>query len=241
MAKHIYLPDSAPEDSIDLPVSCVLLRHSQGNVLFDTGCHPMVAESPEKRWGDLARTVVPTMAGDTNVVCELRRINLTPGDIDIVVNSHLHCDHCGCNEFFSSATIYVHVDELARARSPNAKELGYFHSDWGHPMPMIEISGEMDIFDDGRIVLLPLPGHTPGLTGLLASLPNSGTFLLASDAVALRAHLDMQIVPKNTWNQNLHMKSQAEIKRIEKSGAAVICGHDLAQWSALRTGEDRYD
>lgn len=241
MSKHIYLPDAAREETIDLPVACFLLRHPQGNVLFDTGCHPKVAKNPEGRWGNLARSVVPIMGNDENVVSELRRVDLTPADIDVVVNSHLHCDHCGCNEFFSKATIYVHEDELARARRPDMEKKGYFSADWEHPMPIVEINGEVDVFGDGRIVLLPLPGHTPGLTGVLASLPKSGAYLLASDAVALRKHLDLEIIPKNTWNRDLHAKSLAEIKRIEQSGAVVMCGHDLAQWSAIRTAEDYYD
>jgi len=241
MKKYIYVPDAAREEIIDLPVSCFLFRHPQGNVLFDTGCHPSVAENPEKRWGSLARAVVPTMAGDDNVVRELRRINLTPADIDIVVNSHLHCDHCGCNEFFSKATIYVHADELATVRDPNMEGKGYFQADWKHPMPIIEINGEVDIFDDGRIVLLPLPGHTPGLTGLLASLPNSGAYLLASDAVAIRENLDLETIPKNTWNRDLQTKSVTRIKQIEKSGATVVCGHDRSQWSAFKTAEECYD
>lgn len=241
MLKHIYLPDAALEETIELPVVCVLFRHPQGNVLFDTGCHPTVADNPEKRWGNLARSVVPIMGGNEHVVSELRRIDLTPADIDVVVNSHLHCDHCGCNEFFSKATIYVHKDELARARRPDMEEMGYFSADWRHPMPIVEVNGEMDIFNDGRIVLLPLPGHTPGLTGVLASLPNSGAYLLASDAVSLRKHLDLEIIPKNTWCPHLHTKSHTEIKRIEKSGAVVVCGHDLSQWSALRTADEYYD
>ena len=241
MSKHIYLPDAAREETIDLPVACFLFRHPQGNVLFDTGCHPTVAKNPQERWGNLARSVVPIMGNDENVVSELRRVDLRPADIDVVVNSHLHCDHCGGNEFFPKATIYVHEDELARARRPDMENKGYFRADWEHPMPIVEISGEVDLFGDGRIVLLPLPGHTPGLTGVLASLPNSGAYLLASDAVALRKHLDLEIVPKNTWDRDLHAKSRAEIKRIERSGAAVLCGHDLAQWSAFRTAEECYD
>lgn len=241
MSKHIYLPDTAPEETIDLPVACFLFRHPQGNVLFDTGCHPMVAEEPEMRWGNLAQSVVPTTGSDENIVGELRRLNLTPADVDVVVNSHLHCDHCGCNEFFSKATIYAHEDELERARRPRMEKLGYFRADWEHPMPIVGVTGEVDIFDDGSMVLLPLPGHTPGLIDMLASLPHSGAYLLASDAVALRKHLDMEIIPKNTWSRDLHAKSHAEIKRIEKSGALVVCGHDLAQWSAFRRAVDFYD
>ena len=44
MRKSIYVPDADRSETIELPVSCVLLRHPQGNVLFDTGCHPSVAE-----------------------------------------------------------------------------------------------------------------------------------------------------------------------------------------------------
>jgi len=121
------------------------------------------------------------------------------------------------------------------------EQVGCFSADWEHPMSMIEITGEVDIFDDGRIVLLPLPGHTAGLTGALACLPNSGAYLLASDAAVLREHLDREIIPKNTWNQDLYTKVLDEIKRIEKSGAVVACVHDLSQWSAFRTAEGHYD
>ncbi len=239
MKKQVYLPDAAHEETIDLPVSCFLFCHSQGNVLFDTGCHPSVAKSPEERWGSMARSIVPVMAADDNVVSELRRVGLMPDDIDIVVNSHLHCDHCGCNEFFSKATIYVHTEELAFARSGKQEGGGYFEADWNHPLPTIELTSEIDVFGDGRIVLLPLPGHTPGLTGLLASLPNSGGYLLASDAIAIKQNLD--VVPKNTWDRNLLAKSLTEIKRIAKTGVTIVYGHDLAQWSTFRTAQAYYD
>lgn len=241
MKKHVYVPEAPRGEVIDLPVSCFLFRHAHGNVLFDTGCHPSVVANPEERWGKMARAVVPAMGDDDNIVRELGRLNLTPHDIDIVVNSHLHCDHCGCNEFFSRATIYVHASELAVARDPDSEGKGYFQADWNHPMPIVEIEGEEDIFGDGRIVLLPLPGHTPGLTGLLASLPNSGAYLLASDAVAIRENLATETIPKNTWNPNLHTESIAKIKEIENSGTTIICGHDLAQWSAFKRAEESYD
>ena len=107
-------------------------------------------------------------------------------------------------------------------------------------MPMIEFDGEVDIFDDGRLVLLPLPGHSPGMTGLLAALPKSGAHLLASDAVAVRENLQPENMPQNTWNRDVQTKSIAEITRIEKSGAQVLCGHDLAEWSTFKQAEESY-
>jgi hypothetical protein len=79
------------------------------------------------------------------------------------------------------------------------------------------------------------------VTGALVALENDGAFLLASDSVSLRATLDTGIIPRNTWNADAMAKSLAEIRRIEASGATVICGHDAAQWDSLRKGAHGYD
>ena len=62
------------------------------------------------------------------------------------------------------------------------------------------MNGEKDLFGDASVVLVPLPGHTPGTLGALVSLDRDGQFLLASDAVSLRQNLDADTAPRNTWN-----------------------------------------
>ncbi len=241
MRKNIFLPEAERSETIELPVPCVLLRHSQGNVLFDTGCHPAVPDNPEARWGGLARLMTPIMRPGDNVVTALAGIGLTCDDIDVVVCSHLHPDHCGCNTFFKRATFIIHATEVAAARAPGAEAQGYLAGEWEQPAPLDMIDGERDVFGDGRIVLLPLPGHTPGTTGALVTLDRSGVFLLASDTVSLRSTLDTGVIPKNTWNAEALAKSLAEIADIEARGATVLCGHDDGQWSRLRKGRDAYE
>ncbi len=239
--KNIFLPDAERSETIELPVPCALVRHSQGNLLFDTGCHPSVPVEPEARWGGLARLMTPIMRPDDNVITALAGIGLTCDDIDVVVCSHLHPDHCGCNTFFKRATFIIHAKEVAAARAPGAEAQGYLAAEWEQPAPLDTIDGERDVFGDGRIVLLPLPGHTPGTTGALVTLDRAGMFLLAADTVSLRATLDTGVIPKNTWNAEALAKSLAEIARIEARGATVLCGHDDSQWSALRKGQDAYE
>lgn len=241
MRKSIYFPDADRSETIELPVSCILMRHKQGNVLFDTGCHPTISENPEPRWGGLAKFMTPIMAAGDHVLNGLKALALEPDDIDVVVCSHLHTDHCGCNEFFKKSTIVVHARELEAAKAPEAVNSGYFPADWDHPIPMKLIDQQTDLFGDGRIVLLPLPGHTPGTIGALVRLDRSGEFLLTSDAVSVRANLDDDVVPKNTWNAEQCLQSFAEVRRIEKGGATVICSHDSAQWDALKKGLDAYE
>ena len=241
MRKSIYFPDVAKDATIEMPVSCILLRHPEGNVLFDTGCHPSAATDAVGRWGPLAKVMTPIMAPDTNVLTGLKAIGVEPDDIDVVVCSHLHPDHCGCNAFFRKARIVVHALELAAAKEPGATNAGYLPADWDHPMPMQVIDRETDLFGDGRITLIPLPGHTPGTMGALVKLDRDGQFLLASDAVGLRSNLDDDFIPKNTWDVEQCRKSFAEVRRLEQAGATVICGHDLAQWDTLRKGADAYE
>lgn len=241
MRKSIYLPEALRGETIDLPVSCFLLRHSQGNVLFDTGCHPSVHVDPEARWGGMAKAMTAIADPAENVVSELKKLGLAPQDIDVVVNSHFHPDHCGCNEYFTQAVVVCHQHELEAAQAPNAENMGFLAVDWKQPMPVQTIDGEHDVFGDGKILLVPVPGHTPGMTAALVTLDRSGAFVLASDAAALRAHLERESCPKNTWNVDLATQSMADIASMAADGATVIYGHDLAQWETLRKGGNAYD
>jgi glyoxylase-like metal-dependent hydrolase (beta-lactamase superfamily II) len=241
MRKSIFIPDAERSETIELPVCCALLRHKAGNVLFDTGCHPAVAEQPEARWGGLARLMTPIMQPGDNVINALAGIGLACDDIDVVVCSHLHPDHCGCNKFFGRATVIVHAAELAAARAAGAETAGYLAADWEQAAAPDTVDGERDVFGDGRIVLIPMPGHTPGTTAALVALDRCGKFLLASDTVSLRSTLDTGVIPKNTWNADALAKALAEVRRIEAQGATVLCSHDAAQWASLRQGVDYYD
>jgi glyoxylase-like metal-dependent hydrolase (beta-lactamase superfamily II) len=239
MRKSVYVPDADRSDTIEMPVSCVLLRHPQGNVLFDTGCHPSVPDNPA-RWQGMEKFMTPIMPPGDNVLTGLSCVGLSPDDIDVVVCSHLHPDHCGCNAFFKRATVMVHENEIAAARKPDAVPMGYLASEWDFGT-IDQVSGERDVFGDGKIVLMPLPGHTPGSIGALVALDNSGTFLLAADTVSLRVTLDRNVAPRNTQDPQALLRSWEEVRRIEARGATVLCGHDAAQWDTLRKDADFYD
>jgi N-acyl homoserine lactone hydrolase len=241
MKRSVYEPDADRTALIDLPVSCFLIRHPQGNLLFDTGCHPSIATDAEARWGGMAKSMVPVMGPEDNVVSALATIGVAPDDIDVVVNSHLHTDHCGCNAFFKRARFIVHAAELVRARDPEVEGKGYLRVDWDGARRIDAIDDAHDVFGDGKVELVPLPGHTPGAIGAQVTLARDGAFLLAADTVSLRSTLDRELVPRNTWNADLLTRSLQEVRRIERAGAQVICGHDPAQWDALKKGADVYE
>ena len=109
----------------------------------------------------------------------LKRMGLTPADIDTVVLSHLHWDTATNADLFRNAEIVVHERELAYAERPGTH-------DWATPPYMARAlrklrlkpaAAECDIAPGVRLV--ELPGHTPGSIGLLVERE-----LLAGDAVA---------------------------------------------------------
>src|SRR3954454_12157210 len=125
MRKSIYLPEAPGNEFVELPVSSFLIRHSQGNVLFDTGCHPDVAENAKERWGSLVKLMTPISGPKENVLLGLQELGFGPHDIDVVISSHLHPDHCGCNSFFQKATVICHACELEAAQQLQAEKAGY--------------------------------------------------------------------------------------------------------------------
>jgi N-acyl homoserine lactone hydrolase len=241
MRKSIYYPGSPRDETFELPVICALLKHPQGNVLFDTGCSPEAATNSEARWGTLARTMVPIFEPGDAVVAQLARAGLVADDIDVVICSHLHADHCGCNAWFKKATVIVHAQELLAARAEAAREQGYFRADWDCGNLIDELDAERDVFGDGRITLIPMPGHTIGMTVASIALDRSGEFILASDAAPVRAVLDQRYAPRNSWDEEKAVAVVEEIARMEERGATVVLGHDLAQWNALKSGAEFYD
>jgi glyoxylase-like metal-dependent hydrolase (beta-lactamase superfamily II) len=240
MRRAVYYPGAAVGETMDIPVSCALLKHAQGLVLFDTGCHPEAATNAEARWGPVARSIVPIFAANETLIAQLPLAGVAAEDIDVVVCSHLHFDHCGCNAFFPRATVLAQAAELAAAEADDGLAMGYPSIEWKLPAPIQTIEGERDLFGDGRIVLLPVPGHTPGMMAVHAVLDRDGAFVLASDAVAVRAHLDQRYVPKNTRIVDQALASIDAIARLRDGGATVLFGHDAEQWASLRTGAAFY-
>ena len=125
-----------------MPVYVHLIEHPDARVLVDTGftdLHPAAA--------DLSPRPYP-----------LHEQGFDLDSVDIVVNTHLHFDHCGGNHLFPGTPIYVQRQELDDART----EDNYTIREWVDPpgVHYVPIEGELELLTGIR--LLPAPGHTRG-------------------------------------------------------------------------------
>jgi len=239
--KNVFIPNADKDDFINIPLPVFLVTHPRGNILFDTGPHPDVFKDAVARWGGLAKAFQPVGNETDGVISQLTNIGMGSDDIRYVVNSHLHFDHAGGNQFFSESTFLVSGRELAFAQLPDNEGQGYFSADWNHSLDYQEVDGELDIFEDGKLVIVPMPGHTPGHQILVVRLRQQGTVILSGDSVPLKEHYDDFILPKNNVDNEQALRSVQKLHAlVETEKAFLIHGHDPRQWQKLTKTPGHY-
>lgn len=229
--------DLAPGQPWTVPVSSYLVVHPRGRLLFDTGVHCATLTDPIGRMGaERARRIgIRSQVGD-DVVSQLARAGLQPQDITYVVNSHLHFDHCGGNEFFPQATFLVQKAEMDAARHPGGVER-YSPSvlDFDHPLTYHLVDGEHDVFGDGKVLLIPTYGHTPGHQSLLVRASKDTQMVFTADACYTRDNLDRDVLPRVLWHAETMTQSLATLRHLrDRQGATLFYGHDPEQWQAMQ-------
>jgi N-acyl homoserine lactone hydrolase len=137
----VFVADLLAEDD-RMPLYVHVIDHPDGRVLVDTGMtevHPAVA--------DMDPRLRPLDEQDVDLAA-----------VDIVVNTHLHFDHCGGNHLFAGKPFYVQRLELDDARN----ESNYTIREWVEApgVEYVPVDGELELLPGLRLV--PAPGHTRG-------------------------------------------------------------------------------
>jgi len=135
---------------IYLPIYVFYLQGGGQKILVDTGMEEFM--------------VPPGAAEDTGLkIMEfeeaLATVNLEPEDVDIVIQTHLHNDHCENTYKCTNAKVYVQQTELDFFKSPHPIDHRYY-SDLLDDSEVITVDGDTEIVPGIRVVLTP--GHTPG-------------------------------------------------------------------------------
>jgi len=220
------------------PVPCYLIDHPRGKVLFDTGLHRALATNPAGRLGFLAK-VFEVEFGSRELVSErLATVGVDPGEIDYVVNSHLHFDHVGGNAEIPNARIVVQRPEWQAGHAPSLARRNVFDArDYDTGQDVLQVAGEHDLFGDGRVVCVPTYGHTPGHQSLLLRL-DGGPILLASDACYLRRTLDDMHLPAVVHDGEAARAALRYMDGLRRSGTRIFFGHDPEFWKTVPQAPD---
>lgn len=175
-----------------LPVHAFLVRHERGVCLFDTGQTPDAARPGFfPRWHPFLRLARFELGPEDSLAALLATHRAPPAEVRWVVLSHLHTDHVGGVDTCPDAEVLVTRDEWLRAQGLAGRVRGYLPRHWPRQIqprlldldsdPVGPFSGSFDVAGDGTLLVVPLPGHTPGHAGLLVH-DRYRTVLLAGDA-----------------------------------------------------------
>lgn len=220
-----------PPGAKTLVASCYLIRHGDRYMLWDAGLTDALIPN-----GFSNPTM--TLRLRRGLLDQLRQIDVRPEQIETIGISHWHFDHTGQARHFPRARLLIgagDVEMLRRTPSPDqdaTDSLAHWLSGEGR---LEAIRGDRDIFGDGRIVMLSMPGHTPGHYSLLVRLA-SGPVLLSGDLWHFTEQVENRGVPPFNHDRADSLASMDRYERIARNlGARSIIQHEPADVARLPT------
>jgi N-acyl homoserine lactone hydrolase len=216
-----------------VPVPCFLIDHPRGRVLFDSGLHPTTQTDPAGRLGPAASVFDVHFQAGEDVAARLMALQIDPRTITYLINSHLHFDHTGGNSTIPNAQLVVQRAEWEAGHDADLIRKNYYNPkdyDAGHDV--LQVSGEHDLFGDGRVVCLPTYGHTPGHQSLRVRL-DSSEVVLTGDACYLRRTLEEMHLPSVVHDEDAMRRSLQRLRTLRDAGARIFYGHDPEFWETV--------
>jgi len=195
--------------------SCYLIRHGDQQMIWDTGLPAATMKTPMEQNGMTAALTV-TLAD------QLAKGGLKPGDIDIVGISHMHGDHTGQAADFTNAKLIIGKGDFEQTAGKD-DPFGPWRAA-GKPVELL--TADKDIFGDGSVVALHLPGHTPDHLALRVNLA-SGPVLLTGDLYHSTIARQKRSLPGFNTSREQTLQAMDKFEALAKqTGAKVVIQHE---------------
>jgi N-acyl homoserine lactone hydrolase len=195
--------------------SCYLIQHDGQQMIWDTG-FPAALKGGSQDMGQMTAFLDKTIAE------QLAQVNLKPADIDVVGISHLHGDHTGQAKEFPQARLVIgkgDFDGTVGKEDP----FGPWRGD-GKQVTLA--TADVDIFGDGSVVAVHLPGHTPDHLALLVKLA-SGPVLLSGDLYHSTISREKKSMPGFNTSKEQTLQSMDRFEKLAADlKAKVVIQHE---------------
>lgn len=226
-------------------LNSLLVRTGKQTVLVETGIGNKLSDRMIKFYGQPAQ-----------LLTNLAAAGIAPDDIDIVINSHLHFDHCGWNTIrnktgkivptFPRAKYYAPEGEWQYARNPSERDSISFISDNYDPLVA---TGRMTLLKGGEeivpgIRVQTFRGHTAHMLGIVVQSPGAtprglSTACYISDLIPTSAHIDL------TWGMGFDLypldtvasKKEYYARAIPENWLTVFTHDPKTPWARIERDE----
>jgi glyoxylase-like metal-dependent hydrolase (beta-lactamase superfamily II) len=228
-------------------VSSVFIDHPEAKIVIETGMDSTL-------WPDFVKQIlVPHQTEEQRLDSALKRIDVKPEQIDIVINTHLHADHCSFNRIFKNATWIVQRRELTEALVPEVHELTYVKACFDVGLSAKLLDGDYEVVRGVHI--LDTRGHTAGHQSVAIETEKSGVFLVTGDASMSKDNFpgESTISPQG-WPCSPVMDAKAYMRSLErlkeyvdstksriKKTCTLVYGHDHKEFLDLKQAPSFYE
>ncbi|ADU61691.1 MAG: N-acyl homoserine lactonase family protein [Pseudodesulfovibrio sp.] len=214
-----------------IPIYTWYIEGGDKKILVDTGeMHPIVSEEREKAIGGKIHTFEEGLA----------KYGLTPEDIDIVIHTHLHNDHCENDYKCVNARIYVHEKELEHIHNPHPLDFRYLED----YIEDVEDNGQLVVVDrDTEVVpgitMIHTPAHTAG--GMSVKIEtDKGSVLICGFCTILEnlnppmevKAMEMEVIPPGT---HTNAQDAYDILLRAKDMADFVLPLHEPKWASMET------
>jgi N-acyl homoserine lactone hydrolase len=200
----------------------ILVAHPKGWLLWDTGVQP-------KKYDGFEFTRKRTISS------QLADIGLKPEDITYLAFSHFHCDHTGnANEFLNSTWILQNKEWQWANSQPTPFGVDPSTFSQCEKVKKQMIDGDCDVFGDGKVKILSVPGHTPGHEALLIKLDSGKNVIFTGDLYHQALSREKKLVPAFNTNRADTLASIDRVDRIAKNlNAKLFIQHEKGNFEIL--------
>lgn len=240
---------------------CLVVEGPLGLTLVDTGFGTADVADPAARLGRAFLLATGArMSGRDTALAQIRELGYDPADVRDIVVTHLDLDHAGGLGDFPWARVHVRSAELeqARAQATRKDRERFRQVQWAHGPQWVEHGAGGDDwfgFDAVRavgedVLLVPLPGHTRGHSGVAVRRPGAGWLLHAGDAYF---NAGEKLTPPScppglrVFQSFIQTDGAARVANQERlrtlhathgGEVTVFCAHDVSEYEALVDSTD---
>jgi glyoxylase-like metal-dependent hydrolase (beta-lactamase superfamily II) len=227
--RPLWQKKSAPDarNRITLSMNCLLIRTGGERILVETGAGGKM----DAKLRDIYGLDGPSLTDG------LEKFGVRPEQIDIVINTHLHFDHCGGNTrvesgkivpVFRNARYYVQRGEFAHAMHPNERDhASYFRENY----EPLDHAGILTLIEGGSVIapgveVIVVPGHTANMQCVKLTGGGQTAFFFA-DLVPTTAHLPLPwIMGYDLYPVTTLENKKRWIPQVVKEGWLALFAHD---------------
>ena len=180
-----YLPH-VPDERIEMPCFAFLVEGGEKLLLVDTGMAWTEQATKYHHPGSY-------QPEGMSIVEQLAKVGYSPGDIEVIVFTHMHWDHIYYMDKFTNAKFYVHEREYAFAMDP----IPLYYKSYEHPalgikrpfegIKITTVSGETEIIPGVRV--FETFGHSPGHQSVEIDTKN-GSYICCGDSLFILDNLN---------------------------------------------------